>query len=379
MNAQGRHAGEGEFMHNARDKALTTPIGTNAAVEPHVADHALPAVSPLPLMQLTIGFWSFKALATAYELDLFARLSDTGGRTIDELAEVLGVGQRPVELLVTACASIGLLERRDGRYVNSALADEFLVPGKADHFGGWVRMLDRRLYPAWGRLTEAVRTNRPTSWNPDEQAHIFDSEDPELLALFWEAMHSLSTFTARELGAHVDLSASTALLDVGGGSGAYDIELCRRYPNLRATVFDLPPVCEIASKKIVASGYEGRIAVARGDFLADPELPAGHDVMLLSMIMHDWTPEQDLAILRKCFAALPPGGRIVISELLVNDEKTGPPAAALMSLNMLVETVGRNYTAAEYEQWLHATGFVDVQTVSFEAPGANGAVLARKP
>jgi 3-hydroxy-5-methyl-1-naphthoate 3-O-methyltransferase len=158
------------------------------------------------------------------------------------------IGPRPVELLVTACASIGLLEREDGRYVNSALADEFLVPGKAYHFGGWVHMLDRRLYPAWGRLTEAVRTNRPTSWNPDEHAHLFDSEDPKLLAVFWEAMHSLSTFTARELGAHVDLSASTALLDVGGGSGAYDIELCRRYPNLRATVFDLPPVCEIASK-----------------------------------------------------------------------------------------------------------------------------------
>ena len=366
-------------MHNTREQALATTTGTSAAVEPRVTDHDLPTVSPLPLMQLSIGFWSFKALAAAYELDLFARLSGTDGRTIDELAEMLGVGQRPVELLVTACASIGLLERRDGRYVNSALADEFLVPGKAYQFGGWVQMLDRRLYPAWSRLTEAVRTNRPTSWNPDEQAHLFDSEDPKLLALFWEAMHSLSTLTARELGAHVDLSASTALLDVGGGSGAYDIELSRRYPSLRATVFDLPPVCEIASKKIVAAGYEDRVAVTPGDFLADPELPAGHDVALLSMIMHDWTPEQDLAILRKCFAALPPGGRIVISELLVNDEKTGPPAAALMSLNMLVETVGRNYTAAEYERWLHDTGFVDVQTVTFEAPGANGAVLARKP
>ncbi len=366
-------------MHNTRDQAVATPTGTNAAVGPPVADRDLPTVSPLPLMQLSIGFWSFKALAAANELDLFAQLSGTDGRTIDELAEMLDAHQRPVELLVTACASIGLLERRDRRYVNSALADEFLVPGKAHHFGGWVQMLDRRLYPAWGRLTEAVRTNRPTSWNPDEQAHLFDSVDPELLALFWEAMHSLSTLTARELGVHVDLSASTALLDVGGGSGAYDIELSRRYPNLRATVFDLPPVCEIAATKIGAAGYEDRIAVTPGDFLADPELPAGHDVVLLSMIMHDWTPEQDLAILHKCFAALPPGGRIVISELLVNDEKTGPPAAALMSLNMLVETMGRNYTAAEYEQWLRATGFVDIQTVTFEAPGANGAVLARKP
>jgi hypothetical protein len=344
------------------------------ATEPLVTDN----VSPLPLMQLSIGFWSFKALATGYELGLFTQLSGTDGRTVEELAGLLGIDRRPAELLVTACASIGLLDRHRGRYVNSALAEEFLVPGKAHYFGGWVRMLDRRLYPAWGKLPEAVRSNRPTSWDPDEQAHLFDSEDPELLALFWEAMHSLSTLTARELGAHVDLSTANALLDVGGGSGAYDIELCRRYPNLRATVFDLPPVCEIAAEKVAAFG--DRIGVAGGDFLADAELPAGHDVVLLSMILHDWAPEQDLELLRKCFAALPSGGRIVISELLVNDEKTGPPAAALMSLNMLVETLGgRNYTAAEYEQWLHATGFVDVRTVTFEAPGANGAVLARKP
>jgi hypothetical protein len=85
-------------------------------------------------------------------------------------------------------------------------------------------------------------------------------------------------------------------------------------------------------------------------------------------------------VLVQCFAALPSGGQIVISELLVNDDKTGPPAAALMSLNMLVETVGGcNYTPAEYGTWLRDTGFVDVETVWFEAPGANGVVLARKP
>jgi 2-polyprenyl-3-methyl-5-hydroxy-6-metoxy-1,4-benzoquinol methylase len=354
-------------------------VNQNDAGSISIADQEYPAVSPLPLMQLSVGFWSFKALATAYALDLFTRLSGTDGRTVDELAETLGVEQRPAELLATACASVGLLECREGRYVNSALAEEFLVRGKPYHFGGWVQMLDRRLYPAWGRLTEAVRANRPTSWNPDEQAHLFDGEDPLMLALFWEAMHSHRCSPPASSAHTLDLSGSTALLDIGGGSGAYDIELCRRYPNLRATVFDLSPVCEIAVQHVASAGLQDRIAVTAGDFLADRELPAGHDVVLLSMIMHDWTPEQDLAILRKCFAALPPGGRIVISELLVNDEKTGPPAAALMSLNMLVETVGRNYTSAEYGNWLRDTGFVDTETVWFEAPGANGAILARKP
>src|SRR5262245_27430004 len=117
-------------MHNTHKQ---TPTGTS------VADSDLPAVSPLPLMQLSIGFWSFKALAAANDLDLFGVLSGNGGHTIDELAELLGVDQRPAELLVTACASVGLLDCENGRYVNSALAEEFLVPGKAYHFGGWVQ------------------------------------------------------------------------------------------------------------------------------------------------------------------------------------------------------------------------------------------------
>ena len=69
---------------------------------------------------------------------------------------------------------------------------------------------------------------------------------------------------------------------------------------------------------------------------------------------------------------------MILSELLVNNEKTGPPPAALMSLNMLIETEGRNYTPAEYSSWLQDAGFTDVDTVWFEAPGANGAVTASK-
>ena len=98
-----------------------------------------------------------------------------------------------------------------------------------------------------GKLTEAIRTNRPTTWDPDRQSSLFDGEDPRLLAVFWEAMHSLSTFTARTLGQAIDLSAARGLLDVGGGSAAFDIELCRLYRDLTATVSELPKVAGIVS------------------------------------------------------------------------------------------------------------------------------------
>ena len=337
------------------------------------------AVSPVPLMQLSTAFWAFKTLAAAHELDLFTRLAGGAGITAKDLAATLGIHERPAEMLLTGCASLGLLEKHGERYHNSSLAEEFLVRGKPCYFGGFVQMLDKRLYPGWGKLVEAIRTNRPTTWDPATQASLFEGEDPVMLALFWEAMHSISTFTARALGEAVNFRRFARLLDVGGGSGAYDIELCRRYPQLTATVYDLPFVAEIAAEKVQQAGLSDRIQTVGGDFFANDALPPGHDVILLSMILHDWSEAKDREILRKCYVALPSGGAVVISELLVNDEKTGPPAAALMSLNMLIETEGRNYTSAEYGVWLADAGFGDIQTVWFEAAGANGAVLGYKP
>jgi precorrin-6B methylase 2 len=340
--------------------------------------HNAPTLSPAPLMQLASGFWAFKTLAAAEELGLFTHLTGGAGVTSTELAQALGIHHRPAEMLLTGCASLGLLDVTGGRYRNSALAEEFLVQGKPYYFGGWVRMCDKRLYPGWGRLSEAIRTNRPTTWDPAKQRSLFEGEDPVVLALFWEAMHSLSTFSARALARAVDLSDIRHLLDVGGGSGAYPIELCRAYPCLRATVYDLPFVADIAAGKVAAAGLSHRVATQAGDFLAEERLPEGHDAMLLSMILHDWDEEKCNAILRKCFNALPSGGMVIISELLVDDEKAGPAPAALMSLNMLIETEGRNYTPSEYGAWLREAGFTAVETVWFDAAGANGAVIGRK-
>jgi 3-hydroxy-5-methyl-1-naphthoate 3-O-methyltransferase len=335
-------------------------------------------LSPIPLMQLSTGFWAFKTLAAADELDLFTRLSGTAGITSDELVRALGIHPRPAEMLLTCCAALGLLEKDGGRYRNSPLAEEFLVRSKPYYFGGFVKMLDQRLYPGWGKLTEAIRSNRPTTWDPDKQESLYAGEDPAMLTLFWEAMHSVSTFTARAAAEAVDFSHFQQLMDVGGGSGAYDIELCRRYPHLRATVYDLPFVTKIAADKIAAAGLRDRIGTVSGDFFADAVFPAGHDAILLSMIMHGWGEAKNREILRKCHAALPSGGAVIISELLTNDEKTGPVPAALMSLNMLIETEGRNYTPAEYGAWLGELGFRDIRTVWFDAAGANGVVIGYK-
>ena len=331
-------------------------------------------------MQIVTGYWAFKTLAAAVDLDLFGRLA--GGRVVtrQEAEKEFGLPERPADLLLAACASLGLLERAGDGYRNTALAEEFLVPGRPHYFGGQVRYSDARTYLPWHRIGEALRTDRPLTWDPDAQESMFTTADPGMLALFWEAMYSTSSFTARALGEAYDFGAHRRLLDVGGGAGAFPIELCRRCPELRATVFDLPHVSTKAEEKIAAAGLTDRIGTASGNFLTDPALPDGHDVVLLSMILHDWDEAQNRSILARCHAALPSGGAIVVSELLLNDERTGPPAAALMGMNMLVETEGgKNYSGAEYTAWLTDAGFTDVRTIRFDAPGANGAVVARRP
>ncbi len=337
------------------------------------------ALSVVPLMELATSFWAFKTFASAVELDLFSYVSAQKGSTVAELAKAFSIHERPAEMLLTGCAALGLLGKKKDRYVNTPLSERFLVRGAPYYFGGMVTMLDKRLYAGWGKLTEAIRTNRPTTWDSDTLRSLFDDLDEAMLTHFWEAMYSVTISTAAALSQALDFKKFHRILDVGGGSAAFAIELCRRNKKLRATVYDMPQVVEIAATKIAAAGLTERIGTAGGDFFRDAEYPAGHDAIILSLIMHDWGEAENREILRKCHAALPSGGAVIISELLVNDDKTGPPPGALMSLNMLIETRdGRNYTAAEYGAWLCDIGFHKVRRVRVAGPGADGAVIGYK-
>ena len=332
------------------------------------------------LMQLASGFWVSNVLAAAVELGLFGLLDSHPALSADEVAEALRIAARGARQLLPACASLGLLTAADGRYSNSALADRHLVPGRPGYFGGFVTFRHAREYAAWGRLTEALRTDLPTAWDRgDERASVFAAED-ESLRLFWEGAHPLSLACGEALAGALDLSATRTLLDVGGGTGACAIGLCRHLPELRVTVYELSFVAELARAKVTEAGMEERITVVDGDFLAEPDLPAGHDTVLLSSVLHNWDPATVATLLAKCHRALLPAGTVIVTELILDDGGSGPTGAALMGLDMLVWTLGgRSYTEAEHRAALAAAGFVDVRAVPLEVIPANLALAGRRP
>jgi predicted O-methyltransferase YrrM len=332
------------------------------------------------LMQLATGFWVTKTVSAAVELDLFGLLSTTGGMTVDQVAKALGLDHRPADLLLAACASLDLLRKRGDQYTNSEISEDFLVTGRDNYFGALFRYMDRRAYPTWVDLVTALRTNRPVAWDPDTQDSVFSAEDRENIEVFWAAMHTISVSTARALAHAVDLGSRRRVLDLGGGTGTYSIELCRAIPHLSATTFDLPHISALAVQKIEEAGLDDRISVVEGNFFTDERLPAGHDVIILSSILHDWSEQDNVSLLEKCFEALPEGGLVVICEFILNGARTGPSLAALMGMHMLVETTGgKNYSGAEYVSWLTRAGFTDARVVEFAAPAANGAIVARRP
>ncbi|WP_339133962.1 methyltransferase dimerization domain-containing protein [Streptomyces sp. f51] len=188
------------------DKAANRPVRPPVAAGP--ADAAEPGwATPVPLMELTTGFWRFKVLAAGVDLGLFSVLSRCGAVDARTIAAELGLHPRPARMLLACCTALGLLTREDGRYRNAAIAEEFLVEGRPHYFGGFVRYSDRHGYPGWGRLQEAIRDNRPTTWDPDLQESAFVTTDPEILEGFWEAMFTLSSFTARALADAHDFTA----------------------------------------------------------------------------------------------------------------------------------------------------------------------------
>jgi acetylserotonin N-methyltransferase len=150
------------------------------------------------------------------------------------------------------------------------------------------------------------------------------------------------------------------MLDVAGGSGAHSIGALRRWPRLRSIVLEIPPVCEVTREFAEAYGLSDRIVAQPADMWNDPFPPA--DLHFYSQIFHDWPPERCRVLARKSFDALPPGGRIIIHEMLLNQRKAGPPGVVGRNVAMLLWVQGQEFSARELSQILKDTGFVSIKS-----------------
>jgi acetylserotonin N-methyltransferase len=320
-----------------------------------MSDHALP--DPSVVLDLMTAFRCSSVLFGAVSMGVFDRLENSPA-DLARLAADLKANPDALQRLLDTCVGLGLLSRRGDLYANTPAASVYLCRKSPRRMTGYITYSDRVLWKLWAHLPDAVRegTNRwKQAFGLDGPlfANLFKTEDDK--REFLMGMHGFGQISSPEVVKAFDLSGYRHLVDLGGATGHLAMAACRRYPNLRATVFDLPAVLPLAREMIAAEGLTDRVSVQGGDFFTD-ELPRA-DLFAVGRILHDWGEDKIDRLLGVIHRALPADGGLLVAEKLLDDDRAGPRWAQLQSLNMLVGAEGKERTEREYAELLSRAGF----------------------
>jgi precorrin-6B methylase 2 len=332
---------------------------------------AMAASQPTPekILQLGFAFWGSKALLSAVELGLFTELAkeplDAGA-----LQERLKLHPRSARDFFDALVALGMLERdAQGRYRNTPATELYLDRAKPSYIGGMLEMCNQRLYRFWGGLTRGLKSGEPQNEVTHGEPDLFDAiyKDPASLEHFLKAMTGVSRPTARAIAEKFPWGEAKTFCDVGCAQGGLSVEIAKAHPHLKGQGFDLAAVGPIFERFVRENGVEGRLSFAPGDFFKD-RLPTA-DVLVMGHILHDWDLEQKRLLLRKSLEALPKGGRLLVYDAVIDDERRSNAYGLLMSLNMLIETRGGfDYTGADCIGWMREAGFREARVEHLAGP-----------
>ncbi len=312
------------------------------------------------LLLLGRNFMMPRILLTAAELDLFTKLKDNP-RGVEDLCTAEGWDRRGLRILMDALAAQGLLIRgADGKYGLSEPMRKYLVSDSEDSILPMI-LHGCSLWKSWSHLTRIIKTGENP--NVTGRASRPAEEAAEETKDFIEAMDVVGRSMAPIIADSLDLSRYTRMLDVGGGPGTYTMAFLGKAPHMTATLFDLPNVIEIGKRRLTENGFIDRVKVVAGDYNTD-DLPAGHDLALLSAVIHSNSREENRRLFRNTYRSLEPGGTILVRDHIMDPTRTFPVAGAIFAVNMLAATGGGDtYTFDEVREDVESAGFKNVRMI----------------
>ena len=263
------------------------------------------AVTPADIFKVGFGFWASKTLLSAVELGLFTELAK-GPADLASLSRRLGLHDRSARDFLDALVALKILDRKDGRYSNTADTDLFLDRAKPSYVGGLLEMANSRLYGSWGFLTEALKTGRNQN-EAKESGDVFAAlyADPDRLRGFLAAMSGASLGAAQAIAAKFPWQDYKSFVDIGTAQGMLAVTIARGHNHLSGTGYDLPEVKPIFEEFIAQHGMQERVKFLSGNFFTD-SLPTA-DVLIMGHILHDWDLSQKRMLLEKGLCRAPQG------------------------------------------------------------------------
>jgi acetylserotonin N-methyltransferase len=334
--------------------------------------YAAPTTDDRRLWDLWLSGVHQPAIVAAEQAGIFSALAGAPA-TATELTERLGFDERATRILLRLLAALRLLLLRNGRYYLADEARTYLVKESPWY---WAPMASVAV-SEWhrDRLLEKLRQRNSDQAAGPEGTPLVSSEGRA--ADDWAAgqvslqraravaarMHAHSQAAAVGVARHYDFSGVTRLLDVGGGSGCFMVAAAQSHPHLRCTVLELPAMCEVARGYIEAGGVADRVDTCAVDMFRQP-WPLGYDALFFSNVWHDWNVRTGEWLAARAYEALPSGGRILLHEMLLDDDGAGTVTAASFSMMMLLMTQGQQFTAGELKNILEGAGFAKVDVLA---------------
>ncbi len=313
------------------------------------------------MLQLIQGFWISRAIYVAAKLGIPDLLKQSPQSSSD-LAKATGTHAPSLYRLLRALDSIGVFaEDNQGRFTLTPLGATLLtdVPGSLRFFV--IEELGENHYPAWEKVLYSVQTGAIAFDHVyGESKWQYMTQHPEEAMIFDQAMASFSWVVSAAVAGAYDFSSSRTVVDLGGGDGSLLAGILRAHGHLRGVVADVPHVIERARQRLEAEGLSHRCGTAGVDFFK--AVPPS-DTYLLKWILHDWTDEQSVTILKNCRNAMTADGRVLIIEAVLQ-AGDATSFGKFVDLNMLVMTGGRERTETEYRTLLEAAGLKLTKVIS---------------
>jgi SAM-dependent methyltransferase len=294
------------------------------------------------------GMATSGVLIAAVRTGITARLAE-GQASAAKVAADLGLDPLPTRLLLECLRSAGHVSERSGRYRLSREARRWLDPASPLSVAGYVAGA-ADYWPWWQGLEDATRTGRSSG------SHAAPPADP-----YWrryiEGQLELARLSAAEVARKLPLPRRPrALLDLGGGHGWYSATLCRRYPELTATVLDLPGSAAVGREVVAAAGLADRVLFRDGDATM-AELGDGYDAVLCFNLVHHLTPEQAAGLFRRAGEALKPGGTLAVLDVFADSGRRAPAHANVLALFVYLSSGAQVHTSGQLAGWLRDAGF----------------------
>ena len=316
----------------------------------------LPHLSPECFFNAVNAYEQTEAIKAAIELEIFTAIADDH-RTAADIAKTCKASERGVRILCDFLTIHGFLRKDGGEYSLSPEASLFLNRRSPAYLGGTIEfLLTPRVREGHARLAEAVRRGGTALGEG-----ALEPENPDWVK-FAKAMMPLMSIPAEIMAAELQKGGEVSkVLDIAAGHGIFGISVARINPSAHIFAADWKSVLEVAAENAAAMGVAHRHHLIAGSAF-ETDFGTGYDLALVTNFLHHFDLPTCTKFMRKVHAALIPGGRAAIAELVPNADRVTPATAAAFSVMMLATTPsGDAYTYDELETISRDAGFARVE------------------